>query len=84
MDIFKQQLQKDMAPHMARALRDIQGYPEGTQECERCGALTACRRRQRTLYEDEESNWATLCPACQKEADAYWDERWAEYYGMIL
>ena len=38
------------------------------------------RRRQKTQYVDEESNFSTLCDECQKEADEYWSERWAEYY----
>lgn len=40
----------------------------------------AALRRQNTQYNDEPSNWATLCVWHQKEADDYWAERWADLY----
>ena len=44
-----------------------------------CMRMDAKRRRQSTQYVDnEERNWATYCPACQKGADEYWQERWDE------
>lgn len=49
-----------------------------------CGSgLPAFRRRQNTAYNDEESNYATLCWDCQQRADDYWNERWAEYHSDI-
>ncbi|UDY80341.1 hypothetical protein AXY1_30 [Achromobacter phage AXY1] len=42
------------------------------------------RRRQLTQYVDEESNWNTHCQDCQAESDAYWEERWREYYSGLL
>ena len=36
--------------------------------------------RQNTDYHDEDLNWARLCDEHQEEADAYWDERWKEYW----
>jgi hypothetical protein len=36
--------------------------------------------RQDTAYEHEPSNWATLCLEHQQEVDAYWRERWEDYY----
>ena len=38
------------------------------------------KQRQNTQYEDDESNWVTLCPECMAECDSYWKERWAEVY----
>ena len=46
----------------------------------RAGKLT----RQHTSYVHEPSNWDTLCPECQKAADAYWAERWAEYWASVM
>lgn len=57
--------------------------PQATA-CQACGAPGAERYRQRTQYPDEESNWAALCGPCREENDAYWDERWAEYYAGCL
>jgi len=42
------------------------------------------RRRQRTAYADDDRNWATLCDECQEEADKMWQERWDEYYSMVM
>ncbi len=67
-------------PHIAAASRRVLGYKEGSLKCEHCGAMTASRNRQRTAYENDESNFATLCPTCQREADEYWSEMWNEYY----
>ena len=72
---------KSMSPHIARSMREVHGYDIGEEKCQHCGAMTATLNRQRTAYEDEEMNWATLCPDCQQESDVYWDEMWAEYYG---
>jgi coenzyme F420-reducing hydrogenase beta subunit len=48
--------------------------------CQHCGSATAVRRRQNTMYEDEESNFATLCVECQDEADEHWQDMWNDYY----
>lgn len=45
---------------------------------------TVERRHQNTAYVDEESNWLTSCKECFDEAEEYWAERWAEYYGSRL
>lgn len=42
------------------------------------------RRRQNTNYVEDESNFATLCADCQKEADAYWSDMWADYYAGCM
>ena len=36
-----------------------------------CDREDAIRYRQRTQYVDEEKNWVTLCPDCQKVNNAY-------------
>lgn len=48
-----------------------------------CTSKNARRRRQNTQYVNDEANWVTLCDECMKDNDAYWDERWAEYYASI-
>ena len=53
-------------------------------KCERCEAEGAERRPQKTAYVDEERNYATLCEPCQKDADDYWDDKWAEYYAGCM
>ena len=53
-------------------------------ECNNCGAPNGERRRQRTCYVDEESNYATLCPACHEVNDEHWDEMWRDYYSGLL
>lgn len=54
--------------------------------CMHCGVDndTVVKYRQNTCYEDEESNFVTLCSICTKINDEYWEERWAEYYSMLL
>ena len=49
----------------------------------KCEANDAVRYRMMTQYENEESNFMTLCPACQKESDDHWEEKRKEYYGMV-
>lgn len=55
-------------------------------ECQRCAkeADDVIRRRQKTSYVNDESNFAILCDECQKEADDYWQERWDEYYAGCM
>lgn len=52
--------------------------------CEECGSrLGVVKREHRgTAYADDSMNWATFCRPCKAEDVAYWQERWAEYYGM--
>lgn len=40
--------------------------------------------RQNTAYDQKISNWRILCEECIKSNDAYWKERWAEYYNGLL
>ncbi len=42
------------------------------------------RRPQDTAYEDDEKNFVECCEDCIIEINAYWAERWAEYYGRVL
>jgi hypothetical protein len=35
-------------------------------------------------YPDNEMNYATLCPECQKAANEYWRQMWADYRSMTL
>lgn len=49
--------------------------------CQHCGTAWGARRvHMHTAYNDEESNYRTLCPPCEAEENAYWDERWEEVY----
>jgi hypothetical protein len=34
-------------------------------------------------YPDNEKNYATLCPECQKQANEYWDQMWSDYRSMV-
>lgn len=55
--------------------------------CPHCGRWLCWgvkRRRQNTAYEDEESNYITVCRECFDEIQALWDERWIEYYSSRL
>jgi hypothetical protein len=52
--------------------------------CDRCGKTGGVRRRQNTARHNDTMNWATLCPLCQLEADAHWEERWQEYYEGLI
>lgn len=49
-----------------------------------CTSRHGKERRQNTYYQQEASNWNTLCPKCQEAADAYWKERWDEYYAGCM
>lgn len=42
------------------------------------------KRRQRTEYVNDERNYVFLCDHCAEANNKYWEERWAEYYGMTL
>ena len=42
------------------------------------------RTRQNTKYANDESNYATLCHKCQKDANEYWADMWAEYYAGCM
>lgn len=81
---LKQMMCEATRPHLARAMREVKGYPEGTLTCKMCGAKNANHNRQRTAYVNDDMNWADLCPECQKEADEYWDEMWSDYYSMVM
>jgi hypothetical protein len=48
--------------------------------CHRVGSV----RRQNTAYNDESANWVRMCDQCFETNQAYWDERWAEYYSDII
>lgn len=56
---------------------------EVCQGCDKTGP-EVMRRRQNTQYADESCNFAVLCHDCQKDADEYWNERWAEYYAGCM
>ena len=45
-----------------------------------CNNNNAVRYRMNTNYLNEELNWNTLCPDCQKLCDDHWKEMWKEYY----
>lgn len=42
------------------------------------------RRRRNTRYVDDERNFVTTCLRCFHEEEAYWAERWAEYYADCM
>lgn len=64
---------------LAELLTD--GTCEGAEgPCTKPGRLTT----QNTAYGKDLSNWRRLCDDCQKENDAYWAERWSEYWSSVL
>ena len=69
-----------MSPHMAREIRRREGSPKGDLKCIACGSMNASNNRQRTNYANSD-NMQTLCPPCQDEADAYWDDMWSNVEG---
>lgn len=71
-----------------KILRKILGYCPGygfgdCQECRKWFKYPK-RRRQNTMYENEESNYVTCCAERFEEIEEYWAERWAEYYSSRL
>ena len=38
------------------------------------------KRRQSTAYGNDKLNWVVLCDECFGEQEAYWKERWDDYY----
>lgn len=54
------------------------------KRCQRCACRGAVTYRQRTRYTRDEDNIVTLCPSCQEENDAYWDDMWSDYYSGLL
>lgn len=53
--------------------------------CESCNSPGASLRECRTRYVDETQNICpVLCDVCATDYNAYWDEKWEEYYGGLL
>lgn len=42
------------------------------------------KRRQRTAYVDDKSNWVFLCDDCMSVNDTYWTDMWNDYYRSVL
>ena len=47
-------------------------------------AFTIRQRGRNTAFANLESNYLTVCANCQRDDDAYYEERWTEYYGGLL
>lgn len=60
---------------------------DSVRKCPCCGCWVAAsdiqRRRMNTMYYDEEMNWTTSCTPCFEEIEAYWAERWRDYYAGL-
>lgn len=53
--------------------------------CPNCGRFAAVfTARQRTMYENDASNFFTGCSVCHEENIRYLNEKWAEYYSGLL
>jgi len=53
----------------------------------RCGCGSTYRvmtRRRMTSYADDSMNFTTGCEACFDDEQAYWAERWDEYYAGCM
>jgi len=81
---LKEERIKQSLSHFVREVRKVNGYPEGKEKCQCCGAMNATRQRQRTCYPNDEDNFKTYCPKCQEEEDEHWDDMWDEYYSMVM
>jgi len=46
--------------------------------------MTIERRRQNTMYNDDESNHITCCIECFGRTQAYWNDQWDEYRRSVL
>lgn len=42
------------------------------------------RRRTNTRYVNDERNFILSCLSCYRDEEAYWAERWAEYYADCM
>lgn len=80
---FRKAKRKSLLPHIERKKREKNGYIKGDLICRICNSKNASINRQRTNYANDIDNIDTLCPICQKEADAHWDDMWAGYYSSI-
>lgn len=74
---------------IGRKLDALDSFLEETgiqcQGCEGpCKSNNAIRRRQNTKYVDDERNWVTLCDDCMEVNEAYWKERWADFYSDCM
>lgn len=49
-----------------------------------CDSQEAWREHMNTRYENEESNYATLCAECWKECDEHWQQMWQEYHSNCM
>ena len=65
-------------PYMLRAIL--------TARCPQCRRWFSFPiiRRQRTMYQDDYSNFFCGCKCCQEENDRYWDGMWEDYYSGRL
>jgi hypothetical protein len=80
----------DKPEEIGERQRDI-AREEG-RGCQNCGTAIGVRRgRMKTMYhyegeegDEDDPNYATLCEPCWEECNAYWKERWDEYYSGLL
>lgn len=52
--------------------------------CDRWFQRGVKRRRQSTAYEDDESNYVTVCAVCFEEIEENWAAMWDEYWASRL
>lgn len=77
---------------MTDIIEHVAGWLKPVIECACCGTkVGVTRRQQNTLYKHEgdpggpdDPNYVTLCEPCHDDNDAYWQERWQEYYSGLL
>jgi len=74
--------------HQSNTMRQIEETePIWFEKCQGaegpCDSEYAYRRSQMTAYADG-NNTAVLCDDCQNAANAYWEERWGEYYSACM
>ena len=71
-----------------KIIKKILGYCPGygLGQCQQCRKWFKYpkRRRQNTAYVDDEKNYVICCDKGFEEIEAYWAERWAEYYSSCF
>lgn len=48
-----------------------------------CDRKDAVRFHMMTAYVEEEENYRTLCPECQKRSNEYWEEMWKAVWKAV-
>ena len=76
---FPEELQRQIAQGLINA-EETEHLMDNHCACGEVGKV----RRQNTMYVKSIMNWIVACDPCFEEIEAYWAERWADYYAGCL